>query len=515
MSTSPDGHGRPGSTPESLSKDPPKTPRGWQRWLLPSPSDLVFLTAFFAAVALGAALTSRDGDLGRHLRIAEWMFDNRALPLEDVFSFTRTGSPVVVHEWLAQLALGAAHRVAGFNGIGLLTAALVAAPWAMINRALLKRAIPVSTATTLSLLGAVASVVHWAARPHVFTFVFFAYWVIALADFEQGSRRTLYALPLLTVLWANTHGAFIVGFVLVGMYLTAALFDRRFTRARHLLLVLLASVAASLVNPNGFKLIANSFGYIGDDFLLRFTTEYNSPDFHLKGFWPFLAILLAGVLVSLPRRNSARILFVGWAAFALYSFRNVPLFALAAIPLLAEQFHLRLQAHPGYFRGPRAWLAAGGDPWTEINRNVVGGALSLVVVIVLGLTMGPAERDSRFFFRPDLFPVATMDVFGADPPGSRLFNQFAWGGYLLYCCWPEIEVFIDGQTDFYGPDLTREYDLTISGRPDWNEVLSIYQIDWVLIEPDTALAQILAQSDIWREASRDDAAIIFTRDPGT
>ena len=126
--------------------------------------------------------------------------------------------------------------------------------------------------------------VHWAARPHMFTFAFFAYWVIALADYEQGRRRTLYALPLLTVVWANTHGAFIVGFVLVGMYLAAALFDRRFLRARHLFLVLLASIAASLANPNGFKLITNSFGYIGDDFLLRFTTEYNSPEFPPEGF---------------------------------------------------------------------------------------------------------------------------------------------------------------------------------------------------------------------------------------
>ena len=396
LDRSPDGKDWPDSQSEPRGGDHPTTPLGWQRWLLPSPSDLVFLTVFFAALGLGAALTSRDGDLGRHLRIAEWMFDNRALPLEDVFSYTRSGSPVVVHEWLAQLVMGAAHRVAGFNGIGLLTAVLVAAPWAMINRALLKRAIPVSTATTLSLLGASASVVHWAARPHMFTFAFFAYWVIALGDYEQGRRRTLYALPLLTVIWANTHGAFIVGFVLVGMYLAAALFDRRFPRARHLFLVLLASIAASLANPNGFKLITNSFGYIGDDFLLRFTTEYNSPDFHLKGFWPFLAILFVGILLSLPRRNSARILFVVWAAFALYSFRNVPLFALAAIPLLAEQFHLRLQASPGYFRGPRAWLAAKGDPWTEINRQVVGGALSLVVVIALGLTMGPAERESDF-----------------------------------------------------------------------------------------------------------------------
>ena len=342
-----------------------------------------------------------------------------------------------------------------------------------------------------------------------------AYWVIALADYEQGHRSNLYALPLLTLVWANTHGAFIVGFVLVGMYLTAALLDRQLARARHLSLILIASIAASLANPNGLKLISNSFGYIGDDFLLRFTTEYNSPDFHLKGFWPFLAILLAGIIVSLPRRNSARILFVGWAAFALYSFRNVPLFALAGIPLLAEQIHTRRQAQPGYAQRLSTWLAARGKPWAEINRHVVGGTLSLVVVVLFGLTMGPAERESRFFFSQDLFPVATMDELGTNPPGSRVFNQFAWGGYLLYCCWPQIEVFIDGQTDFYGPELTKEYEQTVSGQPDWNGVLSKYQIDWVLVDPGTPLAQILSQSGDWREVSRDDAAAVFVNNPGS
>ena len=490
-------------------------PRGLQRWLLPSPSDLVFLVTFFAAIALGAALTSRDGDLGRHLTIAEWMFANRTLPLEDVFSYTQAGSPVIVHEWLAQLVMGASHRIGGFTGVGLLTAVLVATPWAMINRALLRRGIPVSTAVALSLLGAAASVVHWAARPHVFTFAFFAYWVIALGDYEQGTRRTLYALPLLTVIWANTHGAFIVGLVMVGMYLVAAVLDRELSRARHLSIILLASIVASLANPNGFNLIANSFGYIGDDFLLRFTTEYNSPDFHLQGFWPFLLILFAGILLSLPRRNSSRILFVGWAAFALYSFRNVPLFALAAIPLLAEQFRSRLRSHPHHLQRIRAWLATRGKPWEEVNRAVVGGTLSLVVAVVVGLAMGSAERESRFFFSTDLFPVAALDEIGVDPPGTRVFNQFAWGGYLLYCCWPDIEVFIDGQTDFYGPELTQEYDRTISGEPDWNKALSDYQIDWVLIESERPLAQILSQSDEWREVSRDDVAVVFVKDEGS
>ncbi len=486
-----------------------------QRWFLPSPNDVVFVIAFFAAVVLGSVLTSRDGDLGRHLRVGEWMLDNRALPLVDVFSYTAAGMAVVVHEWLAQLVMAVAYRIAGFNGIGLLTAVLVAAPWAMTSRALLKRGIPVSLAATFSVFGAVASVVHWAARPHVFTVVFVAYWLIALEDYELGRRRHLWFLPPLMLFWANLHGAFIIGFVLISMYLLAALIDRKLSRAKHLSLVLAASILASLANPNGIGLIANSFGYIGDDFLLRFTSEYNSPDFHLKGFWPLLVLILLGVVLSVPKRVSARLLFVGWTAFALYSFRNAPLFALVAVPLLAEQAHAWLREHPDFLFSLRSRLAVRGEPWSEINRRVVGGALSAVIVLVVGLAWGHAEQDSRFFFDQDLFPVETMAELGENPPGDRVLNQFAWGGYLLYCCWPEIEVFIDGQTDFYGPDLTREYEKAITGDPEWRDTLEKHAIDWVLVEPKTPLAQILTESSEWQELSQDGTASVFVRAPKT
>src|SRR5437764_591576 len=73
------------------------------------------------------------------------------------------------------------------------------------------------------LLAALASGVHWSARPHVFTFLGTAVFAALLDGWHTGrlSRRWLWALPLAMVVWANAHGGFLIGLVLLGAYLGA------------------------------------------------------------------------------------------------------------------------------------------------------------------------------------------------------------------------------------------------------------------------------------------------------
>jgi hypothetical protein len=71
-------------------------------------------------------------------------------------------------------------------------------------------------------------------------------------------------------------------------------------------------------------------------------------------------------------------------------------------------------------------------------------------------------------YDPEKFPVAAVNWLETHPQDGEMFNYFIWGGYLLYREWPDLQVFIDGQTDFYGETLSREYlsvlALTRSGR---------------------------------------------------
>lgn len=91
-----------------------------------------------------------------------------------------------------------------------------------------------------------------------------------------------------------------------------------------------------------------------------------------------------------------------------------------------------------------------------------------------------------------------------------MFNYFPWGGYLLYRLYPEYRVFIDGQTDFYGEALTREYETVITVAPGWEQVLARYAVNWVIIPAEQPLGQALRQAG-WQEIYRDAAAVILRR----
>ena len=92
-----------------------------------------------------------------------------------------------------------------------------------------------------------------------------------------------------------------------------------------------------------------------------------------------------------------------------------------------------------------------------------------------------------------------------------MFNYFVWGGYLLYREWPEMNVFIDGQTDFYGEELSREYLEVLALDPGWEDVLAKYNVDWVLLPVDELAARTLQQKADWTVVYKDGTAVIVHR----
>jgi hypothetical protein len=97
-----------------------------------------------------------------------------------------------------------------------------------------------------------------------------------------------------------------------------------------------------------------------------------------------------------------------------------------------------------------------------------------------------------------------------NPQEGRMFNFFTWGGYLLYRLWPEQLVFIDGQTDFYGEALSREYVQVEALQPGWEDVLSKYNVSWVMTQNDQPLEHALFENN-WEVLYKDDTAVILRK----
>ena len=72
-----------------------------------------------------------------------------------------------------------------------------------------------------------------------------------------------------------------------------------------------------------------------------------------------------------------------------------------------------------------------------------------------------------------------------------MFNNFIWGGYIVWRLWPDQKDFIDSQSDLT-VKATRLY-LTVD-RLDagWQGVLQQYDVKWVIMPTNSPLSLELA-----------------------
>jgi hypothetical protein len=492
---------------------------GPRRYLLPSPTDLVFIL-FLVSVPLvrGWHVINTDGDLGRHLRVGETILADRALFYTDRFSHTMAGQPFVPYEWLSEVLFALAHRMGGLPGVVVFTGLLLAATYALLSLFLQRSGVdPLAGFVTAVAAGAVGAV-HWLARPHLFTLLGA---VLTLWLLERGGRRAPWLVAGLFVVWANLHGGFLYGLVLIGLYVAGDLAEARWGdgrtlwlgRAREHAVYLAAAVAGSLLNPAGPGLLAHVVGYLGKDYLVDRTAEYQSPDFHAFYGRLFLAVLVGviGLLAAGGRRPIVpRLLTVLVnVAFALVSLRNIPLFGVTALPLVA------LHLARGRAEGAGGVLGRVRARFETVAGELVPGAWSAAAAAgMLLLPATPARALLRAEYDPRVFPVAAVERARAAGLTGRLFNEFEWGGYVLYA-WPEQRVFIDGQTDLYGEALTREYAAIQSGSMDTEARLAALGVHLLLVRRSAPVALSLQRSGLWNTWHVDSTSILLLRDPAS
>ena len=161
----------------------------------------------------------------------------------------------------------------------------------------------------------------------------------------RDSLRKLWCLPPLMLLWANVHGGFVLGFVLLGLYLLSGAVlllrcrDREDAtwlglRLRMLGMVSAASLLLSFINPYGYQLHLHVYRYLSNRWLMNHIDEFLSPNFHGVAQQCFVAILMV-TLVALALVRSkpslARVLVLLFAAYSgLYASRNLPISSPAA-----------------------------------------------------------------------------------------------------------------------------------------------------------------------------------------
>jgi len=519
------------------------------RFLLPSVRDIIFILLFWSLLA--GPLSNRplaDSDIGWHIRTGELILATHSLPRTDPFSSTMQGQPWFAWEWLYDILLGILHRAGGLNGVVWWCGLLVATIFALLFSQLLQRGTGLPLAILLMLLAEAASTIHLYARPHIVSWLFSLLWFVALEKWErseQGSRPRWipWFFPASMLLWVNLHGGWLFGIVLLGIYTLAAFVEsvreqdafaaiRTAHRARAMAVAWMASAAATLVNPFGWRLHAHIYRYLSDRYLMNRIDEFKSPDFHGWAERCFAIILILVLIAFAGHRKKLRLshlLVVLLAVYAgFYSSRNLPVSSMVLVlivgPMLWENF-TSLAHKPGAWKWVRRCtvrISSFSDRMGEQEMHLRGHlwpVLSVAFAFAICLHGGwlGSRQLIQAEFDPKKMPVAAVTFLqkeseGKQPSTEPVFSTDAWGGYLIYRMNPERKVVIDDRHDLYGSGRIRQYLILTQAEPGWQSVLEQWQIRTALLPTDSTLANLLRELPRdWRVAYEDRVAVVFER----
>jgi len=474
----------------------------------------VLVIALFVALFAMSAREIVDPDFWWHLATGRYIVETRSIPRHDVFSYTATDHKWITHEWLTQVIMIALYRLGGLTALLLATSAAITVTFIPVYMRCDARP---HLAVFALLLAALASAVTWGARPQMINALMAAWTMLLLERYRAGKRAALWLLPLSTALWVNLHSGYFLGLGLIALFLAGEVLanwmgvrtERTLAPRRigALAVSLAACVAASLLNPNTYKMLWYPFETLGSGAMQRYIQEWAPPDFRQLAYWPTIALLFggAGALTYTGRQRDLTdvLLFFALGFAGLLSARHIPLFAVVGAPILTRYLaHVQI--------GRLGWNLTGLPPARPPSRAMVILNWALVVLFVVAGGARVADvalrnRDVEARQYP-LEALAYVDASGL--AGQRMYNSYNWGGYLLWRGYP---VFIDGRADVYLDAFMDEYVLAYQLRGDWRRPLDRYDVDYILIERGASFAALLEESDEWTRAYADDQAVVCVR----
>jgi tetratricopeptide (TPR) repeat protein len=430
--------------------------RAWLAWLAP---------AIPVAAAFALALTRIDDpDAFTHLALGKNIVEHRGFPAHEPFSFASPDRPYYNSEWLFDVVFYLAFLVGGTAGVVVLKATIVAVAvltlW-LDSRVWVEPASrrPVGLLIRSAVLTATVMMIshRFVERPDIALMVFLAFTIYALNAYLDAGRPWIFVLPLVQVVWANTHPSVIVGLVpfvavlgggvalRVGTWLVARWWRPAappipgWGQLGTVAAVMLGVVLASMINPYRFDALTLPFRLADQPWFRQEILELRPPQ---PWAWPGPFVMTALVLLTLLRTIARlplipALLALPFVRLGLSAVRFVFLLELIGAPILARNLVVMTAAA----RRPLASrLALGGA--------TVALAVAVLTVVASGAGVGPladTRRAAGFGVNERWVPEGALRYLDAQGIEGRLFNAFHFGGYITWRDFPRRIPIVDGR----------------------------------------------------------------------
>ena len=451
-----------------------------------------------------------ESDTLWHIAVGDLILKTHTWPTHDIYSFTVHGSPWIAYEWLGEVLMSLAWRAGNLHGLAVLMMVIISATilslfyYAFLGSRNAKSAFA-ATAVLLPL-----AAISWTMRPQLLGYVFLIVTLIVLKRYREGLKGSIWILPLIFLLWTNTHGTFVLGFGVLGIYWLSGLreirlgdlYSRRWTpgERQQLELTALLCLVASGITPYGTQLAAYPLEMAGSQpMIIKIVQEWQPLSFSasygklfvvlILGFW----VLIAMRRMRIRLEDMALLLIATVETFmhARFMVLFVPVFA----PLLAEAI--------------TPWF----PPYDEAKDHPFLNFALVGLIIAAMVEFFPSNARLRHQLVGEM-PSGAVQYLHAHPDLRPTFNYFFWGGFLILNRGPAGKVFIDGRLDIYEySGVLADYMAIVSLQPDVEMLLKKYHVRSCLIPPQSPLAILLDSSPRWHRVYRGNVSAIYVREP--
>ena len=497
-------------------------------WIRTSPTSALFMLLIGVVFILMANRPLWHTDLWDHLNYGQNIIQTGAVPDTEPLLHLCRGVRMINIPWLAQVGMAALNDRVGLTGLQFaygLTIALCLAVLAWRSVKLSHSAIG----------GIIACGVFFKVnldqllviRPQLIGVLFYCIVVAWMFGKNKHSRFTWIAMPLMYMLWANVHGSFSMGLILMGLAgigrfgdvlvisksLRVALLDRELHRT---ILLSQLCAAAVLVNPAGFAIYPEVLNVAGNP-NIGSMFEWDALTLRsAQGQSAVAAAMLAFMAIKLsPRRMHCgeMLAFVLTGLLAMWSGRMLNWWAPIAGIVIGTHLIAAMRTTTAWLRNPQPAKRTG--LWTVVNGGIVWilfAFTSFGVQMVHGRVPAAQTMVSK---ETPLAMVAYLDSVESLPRGIA-FVPAEWAGYVMNRGPKSLEPMVNLHVHVIPEQVWNDYIRLINGPSDWSSLMDEYGINTAVVDKDRqpGLTKRIRESADWKPKYEDRQAVVFVRAKG-
>jgi hypothetical protein len=462
-------------------------------------------------------------DFWWHLKIGEWISTYHRIPTTQMFSWSLDVQfPYTYGAWLSEFSLYLLYRLGQIPLVIFTRNLLAITAYSLVALETYRRTASWRWAAVAILLLHLMNLHNLTVRPQIFSWIPFTIFLVLLSRFvdRQINKYWLLLCPLVMVYWVNSHGAFILGMVLMGIYFVGELIPHLLKKPDAMswqdLLWLGFTGFLTLVSLGINPRLLGIFQYVQDLMTDKpsqlLITEWQSPtptEFVYVIYYLSIILLIIALTYSQKKLRLTELLIV--IAFLWLSWngkRYVIWYGMAITPILfalIQDLPLKFRSYPVRNRFNLIILAILSVPLILVQPWFID-KMPLPEYyrkeVLYGSNVGPLLSIKT--------PVDSTEYLRVHP-GGNLFNELGYGSYLIWAI-PEQKVFIDTRIELYPYDQWMDY-ILISNGVRYNQILEKYGVDRVLLNKDTQkeLSKALETDPLWYKNYEDPFAQIWSK----